>query len=193
MANPSETNATPRDFKEMVAKGFPPFQGYAGSERADARLGGDLFDYSHRVHTAVVSYQHTALDSGKRYLDKTPVIALPLIGYDVPDELGEIELIDAIIRPESAWGAAAAASEIIALWYDLDDGTGAQLVASYDGLTYDMVADQANYFTAAMGFPALGSAASIIPAGARLYLVLASNGAGYTMDWTRVEVRYRWR
>lgn len=188
--NPSDTNATPKNWQEMVAKGLPPYQGYSGSERADARLGGDLFDYNHRVRTTSVSYMHTANDTGKRYLDRTPDLGPPLTGYDLPDELGEIELIDCIIRSETAWGAAAAASEIVQLWYDDDAGAGATMVAELDGLTDDLAADQANEIP---DMPNLGSAASVVPAGSRLYLMLDTNGAGFTMGWVRVEVRYRLR
>jgi len=66
MANPSETNATPKNFAEMVAKGLPAYQGYAGSERADARLGGELFAWALRVHKTSVSYMHAAQDTGFR-------------------------------------------------------------------------------------------------------------------------------
>lgn len=187
--NPSETNATPRNWQEMVAKGLPPYQGYSGSERADARLGGDLFDYNHRVRTTSVSYMHTANDTGKRYLDRTPDLGPPLTGYPLPDDLGKIELIDCIVRSELAWGAPAAASERIQLFYDDDGGGGATAVASINGATDTLNADEANY----MVMPNLGSADSIVPAGSRLYINLATNGAGFTMGWVRVEVRYRLR
>lgn len=189
-SNPSKTNATPKNWKETSAKGLPPFQGYAGSDRADSRLGGDVWDYNFRVRTAVVGYMHTAGDTGKRYLDLTPDLGPPLTGYDLPTDLGEIELIDGIIRSETAWGAAAAASEIVQLWYDDDAGAGSTMVAELDGLTDDLVADQAN---AIPDMPNLGSAASIVPAGSRLFLKLGTNGAGFTMGWVRVEVRYRLR
>lgn len=187
--NPSETNATPKNWQEMVAKGLPPYQGYSGSERADARLGGDLFDYNHRVRTTSVGYMHTAGDTGKRYLDRTPDLGPPLTGYDLPDELGEIELIDCIVRPELAWGPPQAASERIALYYDDDDGSGTVAVASFNGIADTVNADVANH----MVMPALGSADSIVPPGSRLYLDLLTNGAGFTMGWVRVEVRYRLR
>jgi hypothetical protein len=188
-SNPSETNATPKNWKETSAKGLPPFQGYAGSDRADSRLGGDIWDYNFRVRTTVVSYMHTAADTGKRYLDRTPDLEPPLTGYDLPDDLGEIELIDCIVRPELAWGVAQAASEDIELWYDDDAGGGETAVASINGTVDDLTADQANY----MVLPNLGSADSIIPAGSRLYVRLQSNGGGFTMGWVRVEVRYRLR
>jgi hypothetical protein len=188
-SNPSETNATPANWKETSAKGLPPYQGYAGADRADSRLGGDIFDYNFRVRTAVVSYMHTAGDTGKRYLDRTPDLGPPLTGYDLPDDLGEIELIDCIVRPELAWGTAQGDSEDIELWYDDDEGGGATAVASINGVSDDLVADQANY----MDLPNLGSTDSIIPAGSRLYIRLQTNNAGFTLGWVRVEVRYRLR
>lgn len=188
--NPSETNATPKNWKEMVAKGLPPYQGYAGAERADSRLGGDLFDYSHRVRTTAVSFMHTAGDTGKRYLDRTPDVGPPLTGYDLPDDLGELELIDVIVRSENGWGAPQANSEDIQLWLDNDQGGGASAIASLNGTANALDADVANRMP---GVPNLGSADSIIPASSRLYIHLQTNNAGFTLGWVRVEVRYRLR
>lgn len=189
-SNPSDTNATPKNWKEMAAKGLPPFQGYAGSDRADSRLGGDLFDYNHRVRTAVVSYEHTAGDTGKRYLDVTPDLGPPLTGYDLPDDLGQVELVDGKIRSELAWGTATANSETVSLRYDDDAGGGETTVATLDGTADDLVADEGN---AMPNMPNLGSDDSIVPTGSRLYLVLETNNAGFTMGWVRVEIRYRLR
>lgn len=185
--NPSQTNATPKNFAEMSAKGLPPYQGYSGSDRADSRLGGALFDYSMRVRTMSVSYEHAANDLGKRYFWAAPDLE-SLLGYD-PADAGPYEVIGASIRSEDAWGAAAAASEIIKLVKDDDAGGAPVLVAGIDGVADNLVADQGNTFP---NLPAPLTDLAKVPKGWRLYVELATNGAGYTMGFVTVTVTIRY-
>lgn len=183
----ANTNATPKNFAEAVAKSLPPHQGYAGSTRADPRLGGDLYDYALRTRLMQVSYEHVANDTGKRYLHVAPNLE-PLIGYD-PAEAGPFEIISASIRSELAWGTATGASEIIKLAKDDDAGGTPVLIAGLDGAADDLVADQGNAFP---NLPNPGSAGAKVDKGERLYVELATNGAGYTMGWTTVTLVVRY-